>query len=574
MSTPPSTIRVRQVRSWISQDPDPRTRQELEGLLQSHANGSLSATEELRKLFSGRLSFGTAGIRGPLRPGPAGMNRVVVGQTTAGLARYLIDTRHSGDRRPLTVVVGCDARTNSEVFLHDVVRILSGHGIHAITLPPRIPTPLVAFAVRFLSCDAGIMITASHNPPTDNGYKVYLGGQDEGSQIIPPVDQAIETKIAEVAQSLTWPDIPQSSDHVSSAPDGLLGAYLAQTISAVAPSGSPAIPLRVVYTPLHGVGAETFMALLDAAGFARPNVVEEQVMPDPDFPTVIFPNPEEEGALDLAYTKGRSVDAQLILAHDPDADRLAVAIQDKSQNSGYRMLTGNQLGAILGWRVAERAVQSGTGGTLANSLVSSPVLGKIAVHFGLDHQETLTGFKYVSRVPHLIFGFEEAMGYLVTPSVVRDKDGISAGLAVLDLAYGLAIEGRTLHHYLADIEACVGSFFSGQIIIQVDDEQSDRSLTSLLRENPPSSLGSRLVADFEDFEEGVQGFPKHNIIRLRFSDDSRVIVRPSGTEPKVKIYIDTFGKTKAETEATLAEIEEDIRDFVTKAFHTIGGPVE
>jgi len=550
------------VSAWVRDDPDPTTRQQLKALLESHLSGSLVATEELTKLFAHRLSFGTAGIRGTIQPGPCGMNRMVIGQTTAGFARYLMSKSKPGEGELLKVVVGCDARTNSEVFLDDVAQILSGYGIHAITLPPRIPTPLVAFAVRFLSCDAGIMITASHNPPTDNGYKVYLGGADEGSQIVPPADHEIESHIADVARTVSYRDIPQSADHFSSAPQEFLDSYLSQTIDAVGPS-KHASQLSVVYTPLHGVGAQTFMALLDAAGFPRPHVVEEQARPDPAFPTVAFPNPEEKGALDLSYAAGRSVGAHLIIAHDPDADRLAVAIKDPAQDNGYRAFTGNQLGAILGWRAATKAVESGHSGTLANSLVSSPVLGKISLHFGLDHEETLTGFKYVSRVPHLIYGFEEAIGYLVTPSVVRDKDGMSAGLAVLDLAYQLAAEAKNLDDYLADIEEHVGAFSSGQITVQLDELSSTVSLTTMLRTSPPRTIGSRDIAQFDDFEKGVPGFPKSDIIRLILSDGSRVIVRPSGTEPKVKIYIDTSGETRADAEHRLSELESNLRELVT-----------
>jgi len=549
------------VSAWVRDDPDPTTRRQLEALLESHVSGSLVATEELTKLFAHRLSFGTAGIRGPIQPGPCGMNRMVIGQTTAGFARYLMSKSKPGEGGLLRVVVGCDARTNSELFLDDVAQILSGHGIHAITLSPKIPTPLVAFAVRFLSCDAGIMITASHNPPTDNGYKVYLGGADEGSQIVPPADHEIESHISDVARTVSYRDLPQSADHVSSAPQEVLDSYLSQTIDAVEPS-EHASQLSVVYTPLHGVGAQTFMALLDAASFPRPHVVEEQARPDPAFPTVAFPNPEEKGALDLSYAAGRSVGAHLIIAHDPDADRLAVAIKDPAQDSGYRAFTGNQLGAILGWRAATKAVESGHSGTLANSLVSSPVLGKIALHFGLDHEETLTGFKYVSRVPHLIYGFEEAIGYLVTPSVVRDKDGISAGLAVLDLAYRLAGENKTLDDYLATIEKHVGAFSSGQITIRLDGAFSSAPLTSSLRESPPETVGTRLVTQLDDFQEDVEGFPKDDIIRLMLDDGSRVIVRPSGTEPKVKIYIDTSGETRAEAEQKLSEIDSDLRELV------------
>jgi phosphomannomutase len=551
------------VRRWINQDPDPLTKASLEDSLKSAQAGSRGEEANLQRLFSTRLAFGTAGIRGTLGPGPAGMNRVVVAQTTAGFALFLQRNLAVPGGRRLRVVVGCDARTNSEVFMQDTAEVLSGHGIEVLALPTKLPTPIVSFAVRNLVCDAGIMITASHNPPTDNGYKVYLGGFDEGSQIVPPTDKEIEKHITRVAESLSWSDITRSIENIRSAPEEILESYISQTITAVGTFAPPAPTLKVVYTPLHGVGAETFMALLDAAGFPRPHVVEEQVKPDPNFPTVSFPNPEEKSALDLAYAKGRSFGAQLILAHDPDADRLAVAVEDNSQDGGYRMFAGNQLGAILGWWAAERASLAGQTGALANSLASSPVLSKIAQHFGFDHAETLTGFKYVSRVPDLIFGFEEAIGYLVAPSVVRDKDGISAGLAVLDLAYRLAAENKTLDDYLANIENHVGAFSSGQITIRLDEASSKTPLTTSFRESPPDTVGLRAVTRLDDFQEGVEGFPKDDIIRLMLDDGSRVIVRPSGTEPKLKIYIDTTGETRADAERTLSEVDSDLRELVT-----------
>jgi len=556
---PDSTLDSR-VHAWIEQDPDPVTRTELKKHLSRLTEGSPDAKEILEELFSARLAFGTAGIRGPLGPGPSRMNRLVVCQTTTGLARFL---RKSADGRPLSVVVGFDARTNSEIFAKDASEVLSGHGIQVILFDYHTATPVVAFAVRHLNCDAGIMITASHNPPTDNGYKVYLGGVDEGSQIIPPVDQEIEQHISEVAESLSWSGIPRSADNLSRAPDRLLTAYIEETIDALSPLTNPSTPITVVYTPLHGVGSDTFMAVLDAAGFPRPHTVEEQDRPDAAFPTVSFPNPEEKGALDLAYTKGQSVDADLIVAHDPDADRLAVAIRDTSRDCGYRMFTGNQLGAILGWWAAERASLTGTTGALANSLVSSPVLGKIAQHFGLDHVETLTGFKYVSRVPDLIFGFEEALGYLVNPDVVRDKDGISAALAILDLAQGLRATGKTLWDYLAIIEGVVGGFASGQITIKRDTSDVGTPVTDLLRGMAPTRIGDHRVVTTDDFLTGIAHFPKANILRYYLSDGSRVIVRPSGTEPKVKVYLDTAGATRAAAEAALESLETDVRELLT-----------
>jgi phosphomannomutase len=406
------------------------------------------------------------------------------------------------------------------------------------------------------------MITASHNPPQDNGYKVYFGGADEGSQIVPPVDSHIEAEITKVATTLSYDHIPRSTASVMTTPESLLPDYLAQTLTAVSPTRAPTSEVKAVYTPMHGVGGETFLAILDAAGFQAPVLVDEQFTPDPLFPTVAFPNPEEKGALDLAFARAREAAADLIAAHDPDADRLAIALPDSSSPTGYASLTGNQVGAILGWRAAEIANKTGQKGALANSIVSSPWLGKIAQHFGLTHQETLTGFKYVSRVPDLLFGFEEALGYLVDPGVVRDKDGISAALAILDLANQMAGKGKTLWDYLAVIEETVGAYASSQITIKIEPTALDRPTTERLRAKPPTHIGEAAVARADDFLKGVERFPKDNILRYYLSDGSRVIVRPSGTEPKVKVYLDTAGETRADAEAALARLESAVRGLL------------
>jgi len=431
------------------------------------------------------------------------------------------------------------------------------------------------------------MVTASHNPPQDNGYKVYLGNTDEGSQIVPPVDAEIEHHIITVANTLAWAEIPRSAENVVSSPDTVVSDYINQTITSVAgsitsasaapPSSTPApagasvstgefvdaaAPLSVVYTAMHGVGAGTFLAAVSAAGFPPLHAVSQQVEPDAAFPTVAFPNPEEKGALDLAFALAREVSADLVIAHDPDADRLALALPDGTAEAGYTSLTGNQVGAILGWHVAGRAKARGQHGSLANSLVSSPVLGKIAGHFGLAHEETLTGFKYVSRVSGLLFGFEEALGYLVDPEVVRDKDGISAGLMALDLAYSLATEGQTLADYLHRIEAEVGGFASGQITLRLENSSDKPSVTDTLRAIPPEILGGIAVARIDDFEKGVGEFPRENILRYYLDDGSRVIVRPSGTEPKLKVYLDTSGETGADAQAGLVVLDTAVRELL------------
>ncbi len=544
---------------WHDQDPDAQTQAELGALLESQAAGNLEAAATLSELFGGRLAFGTAGIRGPLQPGPRGMNRVVIGQTTAGLAQYLLEHRSTESGKTLRVVVGCDARTNSDIFAADTAAIMAGYGLEAIALPEKLPTPVLAFAVRYLNADAGVMVTASHNPPQDNGYKVYLGGADEGSQIIPPVDSDIEKLIASVARSISWADIPRSPEAVIPAPEDIVAQYVAATVASVAPEAPQDPPLSVVYTAMHGVGAGTFFETVEAAGFPSVHPVTEQTEPDAAFPTVAFPNPEEDGALDLSIATAKKHDAALIIAHDPDADRLALALP---RGGDYIPLTGNQVGAILGWHCAKRAHKTGVTGMLANSLVSSPVLGKIAKHFGLEHEETLTGFKYVSRVPDLIFGFEEALGYLVTPDVVRDKDGVSAGLMALEIAYSLAAEKRTLWDYLATIEESVGGFASSQITIKLGDQGNNTPLAEQLRSTQPGAFGTRAITQVDDFLQGVGKFPREDILRYYLDDGSRVIIRPSGTEPKLKIYLDTQGDTRREAETSLTDLESALRSLV------------
>ena len=552
---------LERARDWLAQDPDPETAAELSALIASADTGSGESPAALHHAFGARLAFGTAGIRGPLGAGPAAMNRVVVSQTTAGLASFLVG-RHRDSTRRLRVVVGYDARKNSAVFARDTAEVLSGYGIDVLLTPHEVPTPIVAFAVRHLDCDAGVMITASHNPPQDNGYKVYFGGADEGSQIVPPVDSGIEAGITTVAGTLSFDQIPRSTASVMATPDNLMPDYLAQTVVAVGASRAPQPEVKAVYTPMHGVGGETFLAILDAAGLQAPILVDEQFTPDPLFPTVAFPNPEEKGALDLAFARARDVGADLIIAHDPDADRLAIALPDSSSTTGYTSLTGNQVGAILGWRAAEIAQKTGQKGALANSIVSSPWLGRIAQHFGLTHHETLTGFKYVSRVPNLLFGFEEALGYLVDPGVVRDKDGISAAVAILDLANQMAGRGKTLWDYLTVIEQSVGAYASGQITIKSDPTAVDRPITNRLRAAPPTHIGDASVTSADDFLEGVESFPSDNILRYSLSDGSRVIVRPSGTEPKIKVYLDTAGETRGDAEAALAALEAAVRQLL------------
>ncbi|MDY1004943.1 phospho-sugar mutase [Curtobacterium sp. CFBP9011] len=535
--------------AWIEQDPDDETGAELQRLVDA------GDTEELDARFAGRLQFGTAGLRAELGAGPLRMNRVVVTQAAAGLARFLID---SG--RDRSVVIGYDGRVNSDVFARDSAEVMRGLGLDVTLLPSALPTPLVAFAVRHLGVGAGVMVTASHNPPRDNGYKVYLGGDDEGSQIVPPVDGEIAAAIDVVAAG-DIRSLERATDYTV-ADASLVQAYVDATAATVP---APALPAdaqpSVVYTAMHGVGWETARAVFTQAGFRESAVVPEQIEPDGAFPTVSFPNPEEPGAMDLAIARGVAVGADLVIANDPDADRLALAIPDGS--GSYRRLAGNEVGWLLGWRAAARAADAGVTGVLAASIVSSPALARVAEHYGLGHRDTLTGFKWVSRVPDLLFGYEEALGYLVDPQVIRDKDGISAALELLSLATELAAEGKTIADQLDAFAERFGAFASGQVATRVDDLSRIGEIMASLRTATPTELGGVAIASVTDFLDRVEGFPPSDILRFDLEGGARVIVRPSGTEPKVKVYIDTVAATPAEASALADRLAAAVRPLVS-----------
>lgn len=531
---------------WLAQDPDPETRAELTDLIARADAGDEAAVADLTARFSGRLQFGTAGLRGELGAGPMRMNRVLVAQAAAGLARFL---RARSDGSVPTVVVGYDGRRNSDVFARDSAELFVGEGLNAILLPRMLPTPVLAFAVRYLRADAGVMVTASHNPPRDNGYKVYLGGADSGAQIVPPIDGEIARHIQSVADSGSVLDLPRSEAY-SIAGEAVVEAYIQKT-AAVAPAPDGARGMRWVYTAMHGVGWETVRAVVDAAGYPQPDVVEEQIAPDGAFPTVAFPNPEEPGAMDLSYATAERTGADLIVANDPDADRMAVAIPGAG---GWRRLTGNDVGLLLAARAARMAVGV-PGASLACSLVSSPGLGAIAERYGLDAHETLTGFKWISRAPGMVFGFEEALGYLVNPDTVRDKDGISAAVAILGLAADARAEGKTLADLLDDLAGEIGHFASGQVSIRVDDVSIIADTMAGLRQDPPTAFGTFTVTNADDLMDHTPG---GDILRFWLSDAARVIFRPSGTEPKLKAYLDVRATSSEEANTRLAALEEAV----------------
>lgn len=522
------------VEAWIAQDPDIETREELSALLRDAEEGDVLAFSDLADRFDTRLQFGTAGLRGELGGGSNRMNRVLVSQAAAGLGCYLL----LDGKVPLgsTVVVGYDGRKNSDVFALDTVEILAGMGLQAVLLPRMLPTPVLSFAVRYLNAVAGVMVTASHNPAADNGYKVYLGGADEGSQIVSPADKMISARIEEMAATVTVQDLIRGSYVV--ADEQVVREYVAHAAHVGSVVEAASLP-PIVYTAMHGVGFEVFSKTLTAARYPAFYSVPEQQYPDATFPTVAFPNPEEEGALDLAFALGREVHAGLIIANDPDADRLAIAIPDDTKIEGFRRLTGNEVGALLGWWAAKKHTHLGEGGTLACSVVSSPALNIVADAYGLNFEWTLTGFKWVSRAPGLVYGFEEALGYMVDPERCRDKDGISAAVAFLEMVTIASRNGDTVQNLLDQFSMKFGHYTSHQISVRVSDLSKIDAVMSKFRSNHPTDFGGIPVLRVDDLSEGFEGLPPSNVLRFWLEDGSRVMLRPSGTEPKLKVYIDT-----------------------------------
>ncbi|SEC58653.1 phosphomannomutase [Nocardioides exalbidus] len=505
---------IETARAWAAEDPDEQTRTELEAVVAAAERGEET---DLADRFAGTLEFGTAGLRGALGAGPNRMNRVVVTRAAAGLAAYLTDTGHAGG----SVVIGFDARHNSDVFARDTAEIMTGAGFKALVMPRTLPTPLLAYAIRELGCAAGVMVTASHNPPQDNGYKVYLG---DGSQIVPPADIEIADRIAAVG---ALADLPRG-DAGGLVSEEIVDRYL-DTVAELAEDGPR--DLTLVYTPLHGVGGTTVAQVLETAGFEAPHVVEQQEDPDPDFPTVAFPNPEEPGAMDLAMALAAERKADLVVANDPDADRCAVAVPDAH---GWRMLRGDEVGALL----AHHLIRRGRTGTYANSIVSSSLLGKMAAAAGQPHEETLTGFKWIGRVDGLAFGYEEALGYCCDPEHVKDKDGVSALLLVCELAASAKADGRTLTDLLDDIAHEHGLHATDQLSVRFDDLADIPATMDRLRAAPPTTLGGLAVERAEDLSEGSDLLPPTDGLRYSLAEGARVIVRPSGTEPKVKCYLE------------------------------------
>ena len=518
------------VVAWIDDDVDPAAAAELQALLDEGGPGAA----ELADRFAGPLTFGTAGLRGPLRAGPNGMNRTVVRRAAAGLATWLADHGHGGE----PVVVGFDARYGSTDFARDSAAIFAAAGFRAYLLPRVLPTPVLAFAVQHLHAAAGVMVTASHNPPQDNGYKVYA---NDGAQIVPPADREIEAAIQAVGSARA---IPLDEDGVTVLGEELVDAYVRAIAGLVADGPRE---LRIVHTAMHGVGTQTLQAVFDRAGFTDVTPVPEQARPDPDFPTVSFPNPEEPGALDLALALARQRDADIVIANDPDADRCAVALPVDGE---WRMLRGDQVGVLL----ADALLASGVRGTYATTIVSSSMLGAMAQRNGVGYAETLTGFKWISRAaPDLVYGYEEALGYAVAPELVRDKDGVSAAVRIADRAARLKADGSSLAARLEDLAAEYGRYVTDQVSIRVDDLSIISDTMERIRTAPPTTLLGHDVT-VEDL------LPDADVVRWRWPN-GRVVVRPSGTEPKLKAYLEVIEPSGSATlgEDAMARLRDEVR---------------
>jgi phosphomannomutase len=533
---------VAEVQAWIADDPDPITASQLQQWLDTDNE------VELRTSFNGFLQFGTAGLRGPNRPGPSGMNRAVVGRTAAGIVAYM------RERNLTSVVIGRDARYGSEDYTFETAEIMSGAGMKVFVLPRPLPTPVLAFATNELGCDVGIMVTASHNPPQDNGYKVYLGGtvdgiEYRGSQIVSPTDVSIARKIdaitslKELPREKVWTVLGEE----------IIEKYIERTASLATTPGT----LKIVYTAMHGVGTETLQRVFQKAGYPSPILVAAQAAPDPDFPTVAFPNPEEPGAIDLALETATTFDADLVIANDPDADRCAAAVKDPV--TGWRMLRGDELGAILGESIARKS----SGGIFANSIVSSSILKKIAGHYNLEFMETLTGFKWLAKVKDLTFGYEEALGYAVDAKTVNDKDGISAAITVAQIATDLATDGKTLLDLLDEIWARHGFHATEQISIRLSDLSKVDVILGRLRNNPPQNIAGREVTSIDDLATPTDGLPPTDGLRIWLDGGVRIIIRPSGTEAKMKCYIEVIEKDSKTAQVVLDQLRPPLKELLS-----------
>jgi phosphomannomutase len=532
---------VVEVKAWIEDDPDPVTASHLQKLLDSGDEATL------RTFFSGFLQFGTAGLRGPNGPGPSCMNRAVVGRTAAGIAAYM------KSRGMTRVVIGRDARHGSADYAIESAEIFSGAGMEVFMLPRALPTPVLAYATTALRADVGVMVTASHNPPQDNGYKVYIGPEADGiayasSQIVNPTDGFIAGEIEAITTLRSQP----RGNSWTVLDETLINEYVQRTAALGTKPGG----LKIVYTAMHGVGTETLAHVFKQAGFPDLILVSEQADPDPDFPTVAFPNPEEPGAIDLALATARVHHADLVIANDPDADRCAAAIKDRSGQ--WRMLRGDELGVIFGEWIARTSPQ----GTFGNSIVSSSILRKISAHYGIDFKEVLTGFKWLAKIEDLAFGYEEAIGYAVDSETVNDKDGISAALYLAQIATDLAAVGKDLNDLLDEVWERHGFHATEQISIRVADMSAITTLLAGLRSNPPREIAGRAVESIDDLAAPTDGLPPTDGLRLWLSGGVRIIIRPSGTEAKLKCYIEVITPDQLSAENELNSLRAPLKAFL------------
>ena len=520
-------------KNWAAQDPDPETRAQLQRLI------DVENIDELQKAFEPRIAFGTAGLRGELGAGAARMNRVLVAQAARGLADYLL----SREEKP-SVVIGFDGRKNSDVFARDSAEIMAGAGITVELFDSVVPTPVLAHSVKWGKFSAGVMVTASHNPPNDNGYKVYLGGDFGGSQIISPIDSEIEAAILKAAINYTFAELPKA-EATKDGGGSLREAYIHRT-AALTGGHEFENKLKVVYTAMHGVGLATLTELLKLVNGPELIHVAEQVHPDSAFPTTPFPNPEEPGAMDLAFAKAEEVGADLIIATDPDADRLAIGLRG---DNGFYRLTGDEVGLLLSHELTSRP---GATGQLANSIVSSSALSRVASAHGLSYVQTLTGFKWIMQVPDLLFGYEEALGYACDPSHTPDKDGISAALVALTIADRLNQNGMTLAAHLSEIKHRYGYCPTAQVSVRVESKAQVAAILERLTANPPKEIqGRSLIVD--DLSKPTGTLPPTSGLKLTLENGDWVILRPSGTEPKFKAYLET---SEENLEALKSEVKQ------------------
>jgi len=532
---------LEKAKAWAANDPDSKTKSELEELI---AAGNLS---EIESRFSQLLQFGTAGLRGELGAGPNRMNRVVVAYAAAAIAEFLKRNKASfmDPNGVLSVVIGFDGRENSDVFAKVTARIIAAAGLQSMLFDQRVPTPVAAFTGRRLNASATIVVTASHNPPRDNGYKVYLGGEFGGSQLISPQDKEIAQLIEDNYQKLTFDSIPKSEEYLTlSSQDVEL--YRQRALELIPAANSARSGIKILHTALHGVGSAVVESIFNSSGFNL-HVVEKQRFPDPAFPTVAFPNPEEPGAMDLAFEEASALRADLILANDPDADRLAVAIPEGNQ---WKMLTGDEVGLLLADHCSSRA----NSGAIANSIVSADI-SKVAEAYGLKYQQTLTGFKWISKVPNLIYGYEEALGYCVDPRYTPDKDGITAALLVAEIAANLAAQKLTLKDKLNELSRKFGQISTGQVSIRVSDLTVISKVMRFVRKMPDKSFEGNLQKS--DLLESSNLNADAVILS---NEKARLIFRPSGTEPKLKCYLQYHGD-----QAGLAKLKEFASDLLRSA---------